>query len=62
MSYEPGSLACRQLIDAKENLISAMKSLSNVEKTEDIQEQLMAIYNQLEEKHELMRLKELKTC
>ena len=62
MSYEPGTLECRQLIEAKENLISAMKSLSNIEGTESIQKQLRTIYNKLEEKHEIMRIKELKAC
>ena len=62
MLYEPGSLECRQLIDAKENLISAMKCLSNIDGTEIIQKQLKDIYNQLEEKHELMRVKGLGIC
>ena len=60
MSYEPGSLECRLLIEAKENLLNAMKSLSNIKDMDNIQSQLLSIYNELEEKHEARREKELK--
>ena len=61
MSYEPGSLECRLLIDAKENLLSAMKSLSNIKDMDSIQSQLLTIYNRLEEMHEERRQAELNT-
>ena len=61
MSYEPGSLECRLLIDAKENLLNAMKSLKNIQNIEKIQDQLLRIYNELEDLHEIRREKELNT-
>ncbi len=60
MSYEPGSQECRLLIEAKENLLSAMKSLSKIEDIKSIQSQLMSIYNELEKLHEVRREKESK--
>ena len=60
MSYEPGSLECRLLIEAKENILSALKSLSNINDVENIQTRLLEIYNELEERHEVRREKELK--
>jgi len=57
--YEPSTLECRLLIEAKENLLSAMKSLSNIKNVESIQKELLSIYNQLEEIHEAKRKKEL---
>ncbi len=58
MSYEPGSPECRTLIEAKENLISAMKSLSKIKNLDHIQKGLKEIYNELEELHESRRIKE----
>ena len=60
MSYEAGSRECRNLIEAKENLIKAMESLGNITNAEKIQNQLKIIYNQLEEMHELRRTVENK--
>ena len=60
MSYEPGSQECRLLIEAKENLLSAMKSLSKIEDIKSIEGQLMSIYNELEKLHEIRREKESK--
>ncbi len=37
-----------------------MKSLSNIKNVENIQKELLSIYNQLEEIHEKKREKELK--
>ena len=34
MSYESGSLECRKLIEAKENLIKIMQSLESLDDTE----------------------------
>ena len=58
MSYEPGSLECRLLIDAKESLLNAIKSLTNIQDTKQIQIELRSIYNQLEAMHELRREQE----
>ncbi len=52
MPYEPGSVQCRGLITAKENLLNAMNSLNKIEKIDHIQIQLRQIYKELEEIHE----------
>tara|TARA_B100000945_G_scaffold226580_1_gene183348 strand:- start:418 stop:612 length:195 start_codon:yes stop_codon:yes gene_type:complete len=52
MSYEAGSKECRHLIEAKENLLCAMESLSKINKTEILQKQIKEIYNQLELMHD----------
>ena len=52
MSYEAGSKECRHLIDAKESLLSAMESLSNISKTDVFQIQIKEIYNKLELLHD----------
>ena len=56
MSYEAGSKECRNLIDAKENLLSAMDSLSSISETENIMVQLKQIYNTLEDLHDRRRV------
>ncbi len=58
MSYEPGSPECRSLIDAKENILNAIKSVNGVETANHLKEQLMSIYDELEGIHELRREKE----
>ena len=58
MSYEAGSKDCRGLIEAKESLIKAMKSLGAIENIEHIQETLKNVYNELEQIHESRRIKE----
>ena len=55
MSYEAGSKECRNLIDAKESLLSAMESLSEMRDTENLQLQLKDIYNTLEMMHDNRR-------
>ena len=55
MSYEAGSKECRNLIEAKENLLSAMESLSGIGSTEKLQLQIKGIYNTLEEMHDNRR-------
>ena len=55
MSYEAGSKECRNLIDAKESLLSAMESLSEIVNTEAIQLQIKDIYNALEKMHDNRR-------
>ena len=52
MSYEAGSKECRHLIDAKENLLSAMESLGNINSTDQLQTQIKDIYNKLEKMHD----------
>ncbi|WP_320674609.1 hypothetical protein [Prochlorococcus sp. MIT 1341] len=61
MSYEPGSTECRLLIEAKENLLNAMKAIKNLENMDSVQKKLMAVYNELEGMHELRRKKENST-
>jgi len=55
MSYEAGSKECRNLIDAKENLLTAMERLSEIKDTEDLQLQLKDIYKTLEQIHDNRR-------
>ena len=52
MSYEAGSKECRHLIEAKESLLSAMESLSNISSTDVLQIQIKDIYNKLEIMHD----------
>jgi len=58
MSYEAGSTQCRALIEAKESLIKAMKSLDNIDNLNHIQTILREMYNELEQVHETRRIKE----
>ena len=55
MSYEAGSKECRHLIDAKENLLSALESLSNISSTEGLQLQVREIYKTLDKMHDNRR-------
>ena len=55
MSYEAGSKECRNLIDAKESLLSAMESLSEIKDTGNLQLQIKTIYNTLENMHDNRR-------
>ena len=52
MPYEAGSKECRHLIEAKESLLSAMESLSNINSTDILQIQIKDIYNKLEVMHD----------
>ena len=52
MSYEAGSKECRPLIEAKESLLLAMESLSNINSTDILQIQIKEIYNKLELLHD----------
>ena len=56
MSYEAGSKECRHLIDAKESILSAMNSLNDISKTDDIEIQLKEIYKTLDELHDKRRI------
>jgi len=55
MSYEAGSKECRNLIDAKESLLSAMESLSEIIDTENLQLQIKDIYKTLDNMHDIRR-------
>ena len=61
MSYEAGSKECRHLIEAKDSLLSAMKSLSNINSTDLLQTQIKEIYNKLEIMHDNRKEIESKT-
>ena len=52
MSYEAGSKECRHLIEAKESLLLALESLSNINSTDVLQIQIKEIYNKLEILHD----------
>ena len=56
MAYEPGTSACRVLIDSKAQLELMLLNLAKLENTESIRQQLVAVYNQLEELHDQRRL------
>ena len=58
MSSEAGSPQCRGLIEAKESLIKAMKSLGAIKNLDHTQKKLRDIYNELEQLHESRRRKE----
>ena len=58
MSYEAGSRECRNLIEAKENIIKTMQSIGEFSNLGHIQKQLKDIYNELEELHEIRRSQE----
>ena len=52
MPYEAGSKECRHLIEAKDSLLLAMESLSNINSTDVLQIQIKEIYNILEVMHD----------
>ena len=52
MAYEAGSKECRHLIEAKESLLLAMESLSNIDSTDILQIQIKELYNKLELLHD----------
>ena len=55
MSYESGSLECRRLIEAKENLIKIMQALDCLSDIDHIKDKLNDIYKEIEEMHEKRR-------
>ena len=55
MSYEPGSLECRLLIDAKQHLELTLASLNGLPQSDHIQRQLKSVHQQLEGMHDLKR-------
>ncbi len=54
MPYEPGTMECRSLIDAKDGILEVQKHLSNLKGTEEIIEQLSEIYKDLDHMHECL--------
>ncbi len=60
MSYESGSLECRKLVEAKENLIKTMQSLDCLNNAEHLNEKLKEIYKEIEDMHEERRKIEIK--
>ena len=56
MPYEPGSTQCLGLIAAKDSILSAMNSLSRIEKVDHIKEQLKTIYSDLDRLHEARKV------
>ncbi|MEN9766152.1 hypothetical protein [Vulcanococcus sp.] len=55
MRYEPGTSECRVLINSKEQIEAMLLSLSRLENTEGIREQLRAVHGQLEALHDQVR-------
>ena len=57
MIYEPGTMECRILIDAKDKLMDMQINLSTLDGTGEIVQQLKEIYEDLEYMHENVRIK-----
>lgn len=55
MTYEPGSSACRVLIDCKTQVETMLLALSRIEESAPIRDQLLEVHQQLEELHDLQR-------
>jgi len=55
MPYEAGSPECRVLIDCKAQIEAMLLSLSRIDNSRHIRDQLVAVHNQLEGLHELHR-------
>ena len=52
MSYESGSLECRRLVEAKENLLKVMQALDYLNNVENINKKLKDIYKEIEGMHD----------
>lgn len=59
MTYEPGSSACRVLIDCKSQVETMLLALSRIENSEAIRAQLLEVHQQLETLHDRQRRPEL---
>jgi len=55
MPYEPGTSECRVLIDSKGQIEAILRSLARLENTEAIRQQLVTVYNELEQLHDQRR-------
>ena len=57
MIYEPGTMECRILIDAKDKLMDMQVNLSTLDGTAETIQQLKEIYKDLDHIHETMKNK-----
>ena len=55
MIYEPGTMECRILIDAKDKLMDMQINLSTLDGTNETVDQLKEIYKDLDHMHEMMK-------
>jgi hypothetical protein len=55
MRYEPGTSECRVLINSKEQIEAMLLSLSRLENTDSIRQQLRQVHTQLEALHDQVR-------
>lgn len=55
MPYEPGSSQCRVLIDCKAQVETMLLTLSRIEESEPIRQQLLQVHQQLEALHDRHR-------
>ena len=55
MAYEPGTSECRVLIDSKGQIESILRNLAKLENTGAIRQQLVTVYNELEQLHDQRR-------
>ena len=53
--YEPGTSECRVLINSKDQIETMLLTLSKLENTEAIREQLRSVHAQLEALHDQVR-------
>ena len=56
MSYESGSLECRRLIEAKENLLKVMQALECLDDVSRITIKLKSIYKEIEDMHDQRKI------
>ena len=57
MIYEPGTMECRILIDAKDKLMDVQVNLAGLKDTDEMISQLKEIHANLEYMHEELRQK-----
>jgi hypothetical protein len=55
MPYEPGSPECRVLINCKAQIETMLLTLSRIDNSQHIRDQLVSVHNQLEGLHALYR-------
>ena len=55
MFYEPLTIECRSLIEAKDGLLKVQNHLSNLEGTSEIINQLQEMYKDLDYMHECLK-------
>jgi hypothetical protein len=55
MTYEPGSSACRVLIDCKTQVETMLLALARIEESGPIRDQLLEVHQQLERLHDRQR-------